>query len=85
VEELAAVDIGEGEVSQVDLIGTPSGIGGFEGGFRELDSLAKEGEFKAVAVTGWVVKVAGVIPPFGLIIGVVKMIGGEMVAVAGKG
>ena len=82
--ESARVNVGQSQMGEIDLIGTPNGIGGIGCGFGEVEGLAKEGEFETVAMAGGIVKIAGVVPPFGLVIGVVEVIGGELIVIAGK-
>ena len=66
-DEATGLNIGDSEVSEVDVADRPSRVG--LGGFR-LQSMAKEGEFVAVRIAFFVVEVAGEVPPFGFKLGV---------------
>ena len=81
-DEATGLNIGDSEVSEVDVADRPSRVG--LGGFR-LQSVAKEGEFIAVGIAFFVVEVAGEVPPFGFKLGVSSVIAREGPGPGGEG
>jgi hypothetical protein len=61
-------------------VGIPSGI--FRG--IAIGSFSKKGEFKSEAATIFRLEIPGVVPPFGLKVGMTKMIAREFIVVARK-
>ncbi len=81
-DEATGLNIGDSEVSEVDVADRPSRVG--LGGFR-LQSVAKEGEFIAVGIAFFVVEVAGEVPPFGFKLGVSSVIARKGPGPGGEG
>ena len=81
-DEATGLNIGDSEVSEVDVADRPSRVG--LGGFR-LQSVAKEGEFIAVGIAFFVVEVTGEVPPFGFKLGVSSVIAREGPGPGGEG
>ena len=81
VAEALAIDIGQRQVRQVQIVDAPHGR---VGGVALVLALAEEDQFEAVAVTVTGVDVARVIPPLGAEIGVLEVVARKLVAVAGQ-
>src|SRR5664280_2325661 len=81
VAEAPAIDIGQRQVRQIQVVDAPDGR---VGGVSHALALAEEDQLEAVAVTVPRVHVAGVIPPFAAEIGVLEVVARKLVAVAGQ-
>ena len=78
----APVNIGHGQMRQVQIVDTPRGrIEIAVGRRRPLLALAEENQLKAVALAVLRLQVAGVIPPFGAEVRVIEMIARKPVAI----
>src|ERR1017187_4696644 len=81
VAEALPVDIGQREVSQIQVVDAPDGgVGGVSLGI----ALAEEDQFEAVTVPVPGVDIARVIQPFGAEIGVFEVVARKLVHVAGE-
>jgi len=81
-DEATGLNIGDSEVSEVDVANRPSGVG--LGGDR-LQAVTEEGEFIAVGIAFFVVEVSGEVPPFGFEFGVSSVITREGPGPGGEG
>ena len=81
IPEALAIDIGQRQVRQIQIVDAPDGR---VGGVALVLALAEEDQFEAVAVTVPGVDVARVIPPLGAEIGVLEVVARKLVAVAGQ-
>src|ERR1700741_3390110 len=80
VEELFAVEVADGEMSQVNVAQVPGG------GFRGIpgDALAEESQLEPELFAVGGLQIAGVIPPLGLVVGVIEEVARECETVAGE-
>src|SRR5580704_11235603 len=80
VEEVAAVEIAKREMREIEVAHVP----GIRLRCVAIYALSKKGQFKTKVTTVGGSDVAGVIPPFGLIIGMIEMVARKFVAVSGQ-
>src|ERR1700722_4718247 len=80
MEELAAIDVAQGQVRKPDFAHVPDG----SGFHASIDALAEEGQLESEVPAPRIAQIAGVIPPLGLKFGMREVVAWELVAVAGE-
>jgi len=78
VEELLAVEVADGEMSEVDVTQVPGG--GLRG--NAADTLTEESQLETELFAFGGLQIAGVIPPLGLVVGMIEEVAREFEAVA---